>query len=90
MMQLTRSKDVIGRRLDATVDMLAWPFGIHDPELQQWASLAGYNAAFGLERSHASRESNLLALPRYLMTDLDRGSRFAAIVEGAAGHRTQP
>ncbi len=89
LMQLTRSKHVIGWRLGASVDMLAWPFGIHDPELEQWAALAGYSAAFTLERSAAGREANMLALPRYLITDLDRDARFAAIVEGAVRSRAK-
>ncbi len=90
MTQLTRSKQVIGRRLGTAVDMLAWPFGIHDPELERWAEEAGYRAAFTLERGPAKHGANLLALPRYLMTDGDRGARFAAIVEGAPRQRAQP
>ncbi len=90
MMQLTRSKQVIEQHIGNTVDMLAWPFGIHDPELEQWAASAGYRAAFTLERGIAGGETSLLALPRYLMTDLDRGARFAAIVEGAGHHRAVP
>jgi peptidoglycan/xylan/chitin deacetylase (PgdA/CDA1 family) len=90
MMQLTRSKRVIEQHIGKNVDMLAWPFGIHDPELEQWAGLAGYRAAFTLERGIAGRETSLLALPRYLMTDLDRGAHFAAIVEGAGHHQAVP
>lgn len=82
MMQLNRSKDIIARHLGATVDMLAWPFGIHDPELESWATAAGYRAAFTLERRSVHRGADVLALPRYLITDGDRGARFAAIVEG--------
>lgn len=90
MMQLTRSKEVIGRHLGVDVDMLAWPFGIYDPELEQWAAAAGYRAAFTLERGPATRAANPLALPRYLMTNLDRGPRFAAIIEGRGPHRAPP
>jgi peptidoglycan/xylan/chitin deacetylase (PgdA/CDA1 family) len=90
MMQLTRSKQIIEQHIGNNVDMLAWPFGIHDPELEQWAALAGYRAAFTLERGVAGGETSLFALPRYLMTDLDRGARFAAIVEGAGHHQAVP
>lgn len=90
MTQLVRSKEVLARHTGAAVDMLAWPFGIHDAELEQWASLAGYRAAFTIERRAVGRETDMLALPRYLMTDLDRGSRFAAIVEGADHRRGAP
>jgi peptidoglycan/xylan/chitin deacetylase (PgdA/CDA1 family) len=82
MWQLTRSKEAIGARLGTTVDMLAWPFGIHDPELERFAAEAGYRAAFTLERGRAAHGANLLALPRYLMTDGDRGARFAEMIEG--------
>lgn len=90
MMQFTRSKEVIARRLGMEVDMLAWPFGIHDGELERWAAEAGYRAGFTLERSAAAPGANLLALPRYLMTDLDRGARFAAIIEGSHRDRAPP
>ncbi len=90
MKQLTRSKEVLERRLGGSVDMLAWPFGIFDPELERWAALAGYSAAFTLERSAVIRGSDPLALPRYLITDLDRGARFATIVEGTVGSRAKP
>jgi peptidoglycan/xylan/chitin deacetylase (PgdA/CDA1 family) len=82
-MQFGRSQEVIARHIGSAVDMLAWPFGIHDEELEAMAARAGYRAAFTLERRHASRASNLLALPRYLITDRDRGARFAAIIESA-------
>ena len=81
MTQLTQSRDLIARQLGGPVDLLAWPFGIHDAQLEQWAREAGYVAAFTLERRAASRDDDPLALPRYLMTDADRGARFAAIVE---------
>lgn len=90
MTQLVRAKEVLARHTGATVDMLAWPFGIYNAELEQWASLAGYKAAFTMERRAVGREADMLALPRYLMTDLDRGSRFAAIVEGGERRRAAP
>lgn len=82
MTQLTKSRDVIARRLGGPVDLLAWPFGIYDAQLEQWAREAGYVAAFTLERRAAGRGDDPLALPRYLMTDRDRGARLAAIVAG--------
>ena len=82
MTQLTKSRDVIARRLGGPVDQLAWPFGIYDAQLEQWAREAGYVAAFTLERRAARRGDDPLALPRYLMTDRDRGARLAAIVAG--------
>lgn len=83
-MQLTRSKDSIAAHLGVTVDMLAWPFGIHDPDLEDAARHAGYSAGFTLERRHVRTSDDLLALPRYLVTDADRGPRFGAILEKRA------
>lgn len=83
-MQLTRSKDSIAAHLGVTVDMLAWPFGIHDSDLEDAARRAGYIAGFTLERRHVQGNDDLLALPRYLVTDLDRGPRFGSILENRA------
>ncbi len=80
--QLLRSKKVLTERLHSEITMLAWPFGIVDPELEQMARDAGYVAAFTIERRPAMPNTDPLALPRYLMTDLDRGVRFAAIASG--------
>ncbi len=78
--QLTKSKTTLEKNLGIHVDMLAWPFGIYDEELMKKAAEAGYVAALSLERRHARRSDPLLALPRYLMTDADRGKAFARIL----------
>jgi len=80
--QLLRSKKVLMERFHSEITMLAWPFGIVDPELEQMAREAGYVAAFSLERRPALPNADPLALPRYLMTDQDRGARFAGIAAG--------
>jgi peptidoglycan/xylan/chitin deacetylase (PgdA/CDA1 family) len=80
--QLQRPKRVLTDRFHGEISMLAWPFGIVDPELEQMAREAGYIAAFTLERRPARPGADPLALPRYLMTDGDRGARFAAIAGG--------
>ena len=82
--QLQRSKKVLTDHFHGDISMLAWPFGIVDPELEQMAREAGYVAAFTLERRPALPNADLLALPRYLMTDQDRGARFAAVAAGTA------
>ena len=81
-MQLTRSKEKLEKNLGIKVDMLAWPFGIHDEELGQQASEAGYIAAFTIERHHANSSDNLMALPRYLMTNKDEGRAFEQLLLG--------
>lgn len=66
---MSKSKEVLEQRLKIHVDMLAWPFGIYDDDLMSAARQTGYLAGFTLERRTADRSDNLMALPRYLMTD---------------------
>ncbi len=71
-MQLKKSREKIERELNVKVTMLGWPFGIYDDELIKEALEAGYVAAFTMERHHASRSDNIMALPRYLMVNTDK------------------
>jgi peptidoglycan/xylan/chitin deacetylase (PgdA/CDA1 family) len=80
--QLKKSKQVLERQLDQRVEMLAWPFGIHDACLGAKAAEAGYGAAFTIERRPASPGEDRMALPRYLMTQSDREKAFERIVDG--------
>jgi peptidoglycan/xylan/chitin deacetylase (PgdA/CDA1 family) len=79
-MQLRKSREKLEKELKVKADMLAWPFGIHDPWLMNKAAKAGYTAAFTIERFPAGREDHPMALPRYLMIDADRGRAFEKIV----------
>lgn len=80
--QLSKAKDTLASRLGVHADLLSWPFGIYDDELINKAAAAGYVAAVTLDRRPASPSDRLLALPRYLMSDADRGKRFARLVGG--------
>jgi peptidoglycan/xylan/chitin deacetylase (PgdA/CDA1 family) len=82
--QLVKSKAVLEQRLGGKVDLLAWPFGIHDDQLEKWAEAAGYAAAFTIERRPVTRSDKLMALPRYIVTNLDRDSRFMSLLQGAS------
>jgi peptidoglycan/xylan/chitin deacetylase (PgdA/CDA1 family) len=82
--QLLRSRDMLKERLGTRIDMLAWPFGIYDNELIGQAVAAGYVAGFALDRRHASAGDPVMALPRYLMTDHDRGAAFERLLSGPA------
>jgi len=89
--QLKKSKAVLEKRFGATVDLLAWPFGIYDDELEKNAAQAGYVAAFSIDRRNASKSEKIMAQPRYLMVNGDGTKAFAAIVSGRAqekGHKT--
>ena len=81
-MQLKKSKEKLEKELGIRVDMLAWPFGIYDADLEKEAAAAGYIAAFTMVRLHSSISDNIMALPRYLMTDRDRDGVFVRLLHG--------
>jgi peptidoglycan/xylan/chitin deacetylase (PgdA/CDA1 family) len=82
--QLERSRHTLHERLGSRIDMLAWPFGIYDDELVEHAVAAGYVAGLTLDRRAASASDRVMALPRYLMSDRDRGVAFERLLSGAA------
>ena len=79
-MQMRKSKGRLEKELDIKADMLAWPFGIYDSELIRHAADAGYRAAFTIERKSAGGRDNIMAIPRYLMTNSDKGKAFEMIL----------
>lgn len=80
--QLSKSKEILEKNLGYTVDILAWPYGIFDKELETWAQQEGYIAAFTISRKHTNKSYPLIRQPRYLILDSDGIDNFAAIVEG--------
>ena len=60
--------------------MLSWPFGIFDDELIAAAGKSGYVAAFTIERRKVSRGDNLMALPRFIVTNGNVGQRFESLL----------
>src|SRR5216683_7044184 len=78
--QLVKSKAVLEQKLSIKVDQLAWPFGIYDDQLIQWAQAAGYVAAYTIDRRAVTRADKMMALPRSIVTDADRGARFEALL----------
>ncbi len=84
-MQLKKSKQKLEREFDIKVDMLAWPFGICNPELIHKALEAGYVATFTMERRHASLNDSIESLPRYLITDLDQSAFERIRINGFGG-----
>ncbi|HXX34852.1 MAG TPA: polysaccharide deacetylase family protein [Thermodesulfobacteriota bacterium] len=79
-MQMRKSKEKLEKELNVRVDMLGWPFGIYDDDLIRKAKEAGYVATFTMERHSAGAQDNVMALPRYLMTNGDGGRRLATIL----------
>ena len=64
------------------MDLLAWPFGIYDTTLMDAARQAGYVAAFSIDRRPVTPAESIMALPRYIVTDRDRGPAFERLLSG--------
>ncbi|MBI2996852.1 MAG: polysaccharide deacetylase family protein [Deltaproteobacteria bacterium] len=86
-MQLRKSKEMLEKKLKIHVDMLAWPFGFFDDELIEKAIKAGYVAAFTLEGRHTTLSDNVMALPRYLMTEAHQEEAFAELFSDRPRHQ---
>ena len=86
--QLSKSKDVLAARLGTTIDVLAWPYGIYDDDLARRAAQAGYVAALSIDHRHARDGDDIMALPRYLVTETDHGAAFARLIAGQTEERT--
>jgi peptidoglycan/xylan/chitin deacetylase (PgdA/CDA1 family) len=80
MTQLTKSKAKLEKELGGPVDLLAWPFGIHDDDLLRKAAAAGYVATFTIEARPAGPADSVMKLPRYLLNNGIQGSAFARLV----------
>jgi len=79
--QLVKSRQILEAHMGGQVNLLAWPFGLHDRELEDSAREAGYVAAFTMEPKPAGSSDNPMALPRYLITSAVSGRAFSAILE---------
>lgn len=82
--QLVKPLAVFKARLGVNADMIAWPFGIYNDYLIGAARDAGYVAGFSIERHPVTTASNLMALPRYLVTQEMKGKAFESVLEAAA------
>ena len=80
--QLVKSKARLEKEFGTQIDMIAWPFGIYDDDLLVKAKEAGYIAAFTIEGDREIHWGDPMKLPRYLLTNVDRGKRFERIFTG--------
>lgn len=67
--QLEKARARIHAETGSPATLLAWPFGIHDRQLEAFAAEAGHTAAFTLDARPLTRAAPVMALPRYLITD---------------------
>ena len=75
-MQMRKSKAKLEKEFDTRIDMLAWPFGINDDFLIAKAAEAGYTVTFTIEAHSANASDQAMKLPRYLLTNANRGKAF--------------
>jgi peptidoglycan/xylan/chitin deacetylase (PgdA/CDA1 family) len=68
-LQLEKPRAVLRQRLGVEADVLAWPFGIHDPDLEAAAAAAGYRASLALGERRARGTDPAQALPRFMIVD---------------------
>jgi len=83
--QLIKAKKKLEKEMGKTIDFLAWPFGIYDEDLIKRANAAGYIALLTIEARPVKNGERLAALPRFLLSNQDQGSRFIKIVEKSSG-----
>jgi peptidoglycan/xylan/chitin deacetylase (PgdA/CDA1 family) len=81
--QLVQSRDRLRDRLGVSPTLLAWPFGMTDAGLMSLAGRLGYEASFALGNRPVSRQDDLQALPRHLMTDAVDAERLTGLLEQA-------
>lgn len=79
-MQLVKPRTVLRQKLGVETDLIAWPFGICDDELMAMAQDAGYVAGFTLERRLMTPHGQIMALPRFLVSDGASGRAFASML----------
>jgi len=80
--QLGRSKAIIETHVGAPVDLIAWPFGMHDDELELLAAQAGYVAGFGIDERRLQQGDPAFAMPRITMPDIGDETRLALLLSG--------
>jgi len=67
--QMEKPRATLKQRLGVEADVLAWPFGIHDPDLEAAAAAAGYRASLALGERRAQDTDSPQSLPRFLIAD---------------------
>jgi peptidoglycan/xylan/chitin deacetylase (PgdA/CDA1 family) len=84
--QLTRSRDELDKKLDIHVDLLAWPYGIFDSDLDAAAQHSGYRAAFGYAGGVARPGDDPFSIHRIPVSDSAHGAAFETLLHNAETH----
>lgn len=81
--QLELPKTILEEKMGTKITLLAWPFGIYNPYLEQQAADAGYEMAFTIDARTANRNFKAMAQPRYMIVDGLTTKTFESIVKSA-------
>lgn len=85
--QLTKSKQVLEEKMGTKITLLAWPFGIYDPYLEQAAAKAGYTMAFSIDYRGANKNFRPEAQPRFMIIQSESMQTFANILNSVSARR---
>lgn len=77
--QLTQPRMVLQRKLGITADLVSWPFGIFDREVVAIAREAGYVGGLALGQRCVTGGEDIMALPRFLVTEVAPSSFVAML-----------
>lgn len=80
--QLFTARDIINKKLNINVTLLAWPYGIYNRDLEQQAANAGYTMAFSIDDRSAVRTERRMSMPRYMVAERYNMKTFARILNG--------
>ncbi len=81
--ELTTSKKILEDKMDKSITLLAWPFGIYNDDLEQRAAKAGYVMAFTIDALPTKQSFNPMMQPRYMIVAPQTMKMFAAIVNSS-------
>ncbi len=73
---------ILVEHLGGKRDLMAWPYGLHDPALEAAAQAAGYTAAFALGGRVARFGGSPFAIARYQIYEADLGARLDSVLNG--------
>lgn len=80
--QLFTARDILNKKLNINVTLLAWPYGIYTKELEKQAADAGYTMAFSIDDRSAIPTENRMSMPRYMVAERYSMKTFAKILNG--------
>lgn len=79
--ELAGSKKILETKMGTPVNLLAWPFGIYNEEVEQAAAKAGYTMAFSIDYRCATKSDKAMAVPRYMILQTQNMNLFKMMAQ---------